>query len=120
MSDHRFLKFQCQISNDKRGPGYWKLNVSYLQNDKYVNGIQNIINNLDKSLTPIDKWERIKLKVKEFSVNFSIFQQKIIKTRTKIIEQEIKKMESGRTEDFDYRKLKELEAELDDIHDKRT
>ena len=29
-------------------------------------------------------------------------------------------MESGRTEDFDYRKLKELEAELDDIHDKRT
>ena len=22
MSDHRFLKFQCQISNDKRGPGY--------------------------------------------------------------------------------------------------
>ena len=85
-----------------------------------MNGIQNIINSLDKSSTPIDKWERIKLKVKEFSVNFSIFQQKIIKTRTKIIEQEIEKMESGRTEDFDYRKLKELEAELDDIHDKRT
>ena len=56
MSDHRFLKFQCQISNDKRGPGYWKLNVSYLQNDKYVNGLQNILNNIDESLTPIDKW----------------------------------------------------------------
>ena len=77
---------------------------SYLQNDKYVNGIQNIINNLDESLTPIDKWERIKLKVKEFSVNFSIYQQKIIKTGTKIIEQEIEKLESGRTEDFDYKK----------------
>ena len=29
-------------------------------------------------------------------------------------------MESVRTEDFDYKKDKELEAELDDIHDKRT
>ena len=62
MLNHIFLKFQCQISIDKRGPGYWKLNVSYLQTDKYVNGIQNITNNLAESLTPIDKWERIKLK----------------------------------------------------------
>ena len=29
-------------------------------------------------------------------------------------------MKYGRTEDFDYTKLKVLEAELDDIHDKRT
>ena len=29
-------------------------------------------------------------------------------------------MEIGRTEDFDYEKIKELEAELDDIHNKRT
>ena len=31
------------------------------------------------------------LHVEEFSVNFSIYQQKIIKTRTKIIEQQILK-----------------------------
>lgn len=43
------------------------------------------------SLTPLDKWERIKLKVKELFVKFSTFQQKVIKTRAKIIDQEIEK-----------------------------
>ena len=47
MSDHRFLKFWFDIDNTKRGPGYWKLNISYIENERYKIGISNIIQNID-------------------------------------------------------------------------
>lgn len=31
MSDHRFLKFHLNLSCEKKGPGYWKLNVSNIE-----------------------------------------------------------------------------------------
>ena len=50
----------------------------------------------------------------------SIFQQKLTKTRTKIMEQENEKMEFGRAEQFDHKKtLLKIEAELVDKYDKR-
>lgn len=33
MRDHRFLKFLYDIDKTKRGPGCWKLNASYLENE---------------------------------------------------------------------------------------
>ena len=42
MSDHRLLKLFIKISENNRGPGYWKLNVSYLDNEEYRVGIKNI------------------------------------------------------------------------------
>ena len=36
MTDHRLLKFCLIINDSKRGPGYWKLNVSHLDNEDYV------------------------------------------------------------------------------------
>ena len=35
MSDHRLLKFILKISENTRGPGYWKLNVSHIENEDY-------------------------------------------------------------------------------------
>ena len=40
MSDHRFLKKVVKIDKLKRGPGYWKLNTSHLDNDEYREGIK--------------------------------------------------------------------------------
>lgn len=120
MSDHRFLKFCLNLSCEKRGPGYWKLNVLNMENEKYKKEIHKIIDNLDNSLNPIDKRECIKRKRKEFSINFSKYQQRSIKKRKKEIEREIQKIETSETEEFDYKKLKQLEAELDSIYDKQS
>lgn len=40
--DHRFLKIIVKIDKLKRGPGYWKLNTSHLDNDEYREGIKKI------------------------------------------------------------------------------
>ena len=120
MSDHRFLKFWFDIDKTKRGPGYWKLNISYLENERYKIGISNIIQNIDLSLDPITLWETIKQKAKDFSITFAKNEQKSIKQRIKIIEHEIDEIEKGNLNNFDYKRIKTLEAELDEIHDKKT
>ncbi len=45
--------------------------MSNIENDKYKKEIHKIIDNLDNSLNPVDKWECRKRKIKEFSINFS-------------------------------------------------
>ena len=69
--DHRFLKFWFNIDDTKRGPGYWKLNISYFENERYKIGISNSIQNIDLSLDPITLWETIKQKAKESSITFA-------------------------------------------------
>lgn len=57
MTDHRFLKFSLDIDKTKRGPGYWNLNILYLENENYKKGIIEIIHNIDSSLSPMTAWE---------------------------------------------------------------
>ena len=47
-------------------------------------------------------------------------EQKSSKQRIKIIEHEIDKMEKGNLNNLDYKQIITLEAELDDIHDKKN
>lgn len=112
MSDHRFLKFHLNLSCEKRGPGYWKLNVSNIENDKYKKEIHKIIDNLDNSLNPVDKWECIKRKIKEFSINFSKYQQRSIKKRKKEIKKEIENIGTSKTEEFDYIKAETVRSRI--------
>ena len=55
MTDHRCLKFYIVISENKRGQGYWKLNTLHLENEDYKKGIENIIENLDQTLSSLEK-----------------------------------------------------------------
>lgn len=59
MNDHRFLKLLYDIDKTKRGPEYWKLNVSYLENENYKKGIIDIIHSINTSLSPTEAWELI-------------------------------------------------------------
>lgn len=43
ISSHRYLKFALKIINNNRGPGNWKLNVSYCENEEYKRNIRDII-----------------------------------------------------------------------------
>ena len=60
--DHRFLNFTFNISKTDKGPGYWKLNTSYLDDKKYKQEIVDIAKNINENLPPIDRWENFKHK----------------------------------------------------------
>ena len=59
----------------KRSPGFWKLNVSWLENAEYQNSIQKLIQDTceeNKHLNPNLIWDYCKIKTKELSIRFAI------------------------------------------------
>ena len=62
-------------NSNPRGPGFWKLNTSFLSEDNYVTKIKNTIQETkneyanNSSVTPALLWEMIKLKIREASLN---------------------------------------------------
>ena len=88
MTDHRVLKLTLTLNNRKKGRGYWKLNSSILNKDEYKQGIQNIIETLDNTLSPLAKWECFKHNVKEFSICFSVKNNREWKQKINRIEKE--------------------------------
>ena len=79
MIDHRFLNFTFNISKTNKGPGYWKLKTSFLDHNKYKEGIVDIAKDINENLPPIDRWEYLKHKVQEFSIEFAKNEQNINK-----------------------------------------
>ena len=58
-------------NNAQRGPGFWKLNISLLQDESYVNQIKQVIQ-AEKNQShesPALTWEMIKLQVSLLSSN---------------------------------------------------
>ena len=117
MTDHRLLKLFIITSEDKRGPGYWKLNVSHLENEDYKKGIDNIVENLDENVTALEKWECFKRKVKDFST--CIYFARNTKKETGIlirqIENEISTLENDPNTECNMNRKRLLEAKLDTL-----
>ena len=65
------------LHSNLRGPGFWKLNTSFLTELDYVNQIKTTIQETldeyknDESVNPSLLWEMIKLKVRERSLRYS-------------------------------------------------
>ena len=119
MSDHRLLKFILKISENTRGPGYWKLNVSHLENEDYREGIMNIIQNLDEQGYSLDKWEYFKSQVNDFSVKYSKQRQTNLKNTIRSIQKQIEEINDSSSECFDMNRKRELEDRLSELYDKK-
>ena len=85
MSDHKAIRFSF-LKSDIKGQGYWKMNTSILLDENFCSGLRNNIENnkteLDMIIDDQQKWESLKLLVKDFSINFS--KQKSISTKRRV------------------------------------
>ena len=120
MTDHRVLKFSLNMNNRKRGSGYWKLNSSILNNEEYEEGINRIIENLDRELSPLSKWESFKSQVKEFSIVFSTKNKKEWKHKIQNIEKEISRIDESNADNFDIKRKQYLENQLGELYNVKT
>ena len=81
-----------------RGPGFWKLNASFLTELEYINQIKTTIQETygeyksDESINPSLLWEMIKLKVREKSLRYSKNKTKQAKQREIYVEQTITRL----------------------------
>ena len=70
-TDHSMVTIQIALTTNPRGPGFWKLNTSFLSETEYINQIKTTIEGVkdeyqnEKSVNVSLLWEMIKLKVRE-------------------------------------------------------
>ena len=99
-TDHSMTTLCLSLHSNLRGPGFWKLNTSFLTELDYVNQIKTTIQETldeyknDESVNPSLLWEMIKLKVREKSLRYSKSKTKQAKQREKFLEQTIARLEA--------------------------
>jgi len=103
-------------SGRNRGPGYWKMNVQYLEDKEYITGINGIVENVQAEYMYSDickrvVWDIAKIKIKEFSIRYC--KTKAYQKRNRISELE-KKLNSDCT--FSKEARCTLESELDVLY----
>ena len=116
MTDHRYLNLKVNIHDLKRGSGYWKFNVKYLDDSEYKRGVKSIIDNLEDN-NPIAKWETFKLRVKEFSIRYAKNSHVQDRQKIRTLENELYTIETGNSGDFNMNRKREIERELDILID---
>ena len=107
MTDHRYLNVKVNIHDLKRGSGYWKFNVKYLDDSEYKRSVKSIIENLEDD-NPIAKWETFKLKVKEFSIRYAKNSHVQDRQKIRTLENELDTIETGNSGDFNMNRKREI------------
>lgn len=95
--DHKGVVALIEKIHKQRGPSYWKLNTSILLEDRYCQGVRNIIisttNQFSGRIQTQSLWELIKIKIREFSISYSTERSHKRKTNIKIAEQKLCKID---------------------------
>ena len=92
--DHKAVDIQVNLSNKVRGKGYWKMNVSLLDDKNYLDDMTALIletfEEYDSYLDSVTLWEFMKLRIKEFTIHYSIAKAREKVDQTKLLESKIK------------------------------
>ncbi len=98
--DHKMVIIKLR-SDVEIGKGYWKLNVSTLENEEYKKLISTIINetvtNFNDTLSPKQIWDFCKIRIREASSKFCKDLKEKECTHIKIIEKQILVLEKCKT-----------------------
>ena len=95
--DHKgiIVNFKANVN---LGPGYWKLNTSMLNNSDYRKGIYKILAQTISEYTGIvdhrTLWDFIKIRFKEFSIQYCCLQSKANKNELNNLEKQLDNLES--------------------------
>lgn len=95
-SDHAMIFLTCKVSTEKRGPGYWKLNNSLLNDQTYVDLITKIINetsSIEDGQDPSSIWEDLKFRIRTASINYSKQRARERRQREKALVDKIARLE---------------------------
>jgi exonuclease III len=121
--DHKAVVVSIRCTERKRGPGYWKLNTSILREENYVNIIRGVISDTISeynNMTDIDKsmiWELIKIRVKEFSIQYCCDRGKRRENEIRFLESKIvmldRDIQSKGADEKLIRERKKLKEKLD-------
>ena len=112
--DHKAVIIYVKLNED-RGPGFWKLNIKWLDDDTYCKSIKELLNDTNneyKTLNPNLLWDMCKIRIKEFSIKYAIAISRQNKNELKKIESDIKYYETKNNNDEHKNILLKLHNDL--------
>jgi len=119
LTDHRGVWVEWEDESggatSEKGPSYWKLNNTILKEPAYVNGINNLIADLEEKcsqLDPLIKWDYIKTQIKTFSLHYCISRASNKKSEETYIYRRIKQLNTDLAK---YPDNLELQAEINKL-----
>lgn len=74
LSDHNYVSLSIGPSTSKKGPGVWKFDNSLLEDKEFIQNATNVMLDRRAAEEPTDpgsKWEWLKFKVREFSIQYA-------------------------------------------------
>ena len=125
-TDHSLISIFCKFNDIERGPGYWKLNCSLLQDQDYIHLIRNTIietniHNLNEEMMPTLKWEMIKMEIRRKSISYSAKKKRDQVSEQFRLEKEIHAMEIKiEKTDQEHNILDQLKYMLKNIYDNKV
>lgn len=132
ISDHATPSLEVSPNLVQRGKGYWKMNVSLLNDKEYIKEINHIIvNTLEENSQENVKlrWEMLKMNVRGHTIQYASRRKKLAETEQKDMENQLKWLQEQLpfSEENDTLKIKTEMAslknklsELDDIKTKAS
>ena len=94
-TDHYLIDIKIALHSNLRGPGYWKLNTSFLTDIDYVTQIRDVIKKTHEEYQDDDTvnkgllWEMMKLKIREQSIKYATAKKVKMSRREGELEKEI-------------------------------
>ena len=73
-TDHSLISLEFNCSENKRGPGIWKFNNKVLEDKRFIDELNNMLeqyNNMYQHLEHTDFWELMKFEITQFSRNYA-------------------------------------------------
>ena len=76
-TDHSLIALHLANNNNPRGPGFWKLNTSFLSDSEYMNVIKKTIAevaneyNNNNEVDPVLLWDTIKMRIRSSSLKYA-------------------------------------------------
>ena len=95
-TDHRSVEIKYSLSNMKRGPSYWKFNDSLLKDKVYLDQMNIFLDNYFQTTVGLEdqlRWDLCKVKIKEFTIDFSKKKRKSEKNEQKKLNEELNKID---------------------------
>ncbi len=125
-ADHNSIMLNVKLNKVKRGPGYWKLNVSILKDDSYVKEVKQCIVKCKDEFSkenPHVRWEMCKVKIKELTQAFCKKKARQCRKELAETEKELDKLE-GKINNGDdspdvCKKYTETKSKLDNYYKQR-
>jgi exonuclease III len=113
-SDHSYVKMEIALDDTPRGRGFWKLDCTLLENQKFIEEIKEVIEeteiNNPNTEAPL-LWETVKCAIRGVCINYSARRKKEANTKINELEKKLQSNEQKLADNTNHSNIEQKEIE---------